>query len=189
MGLTLVTPPTADPLTLEEAKAQCRVLHDDEDDLISRLVTAATRHVERSLSLSLMARTYKLTLDAFSDAIELPRGPVASVTSVKYVDEEGAETTIDAENYTVDLVSRPQWVLRNSSYAWPSTIDAVNAVSVTYVAGFDTLPAEYEDLKHAIALLVGHYYANREAVIAGQQAAEVPMAVDALMQPFRWILV
>lgn len=189
MGLTLVTPPTADPLTLAEGKAQCRVLHDDEDTLITRLISAATRYVERSLSISLMERTYRLDLDTFSDAIELCRGPVTSVTSVQYVDADGVTQTIDAENYSVDLSGRTQWVVRNSDYSWPATLDAVNVVSVTYVAGFEELPSEYEDLKHAIALLVGHWYSNREAVAVGQQAGDVPLAVDALMQPFRWVLV
>ncbi|MES2903854.1 MAG: head-tail connector protein [Pseudomonadota bacterium] len=189
MGLMLLTPPTSDPLTLAEAKAQCRVLHDDEDALIARLVTAATRHVERALSLSLIERTYVLTLDSFSDAIELPRGPVASVTSLTYSDADGVTQTVSAADYTVDLVSRPQWLVRNSSASWPATLDGVNVVSVQYVAGFDELPAEYEDLKHAIALLVGHFYANREAVTADRQATEVPMAVEALMQPFRMVLV
>lgn len=185
----MLTPATVFPLMLAEAKAQCRVLHTDEDTLIARLVTAATRHVERALSLSLMARTYVLKLDGFSDAIELPRGPVTSVTSLTYSDLDGITQTVSAADYTVDLVSRPQWLVRNSTASWPTTLDGVNVVSVQYVAGFAVLPAEYEDLKHAIALLVGHWYANREAVTADRQATEVPMAVESLIQPFRMVLV
>lgn len=188
MGLTLVTPPIAEPVTLAEAKAHLRVQHTDEDSYISALIVAATRHVEKVLSKSLMERTWRLTMDAFSDAIELPRGPVQSVTSVTYTDADGVTQTVPASDYTVDLISHRQWVVRNSDATWPTPLDAVNVVSVEYVAGFDTLPAEYEDLKHAIFLLVGHFYHSREAV-SDSPKHEVPLAVDALVQPYRFILV
>jgi len=38
-----------------------------------------------------------------------------------------------------------------------------------------------DDVKQAILLLVGHWYANRESVVVGVSAAEVPMGVPALL--------
>ena len=105
MALTLVTPPATEPVSLEEAKAQLRVMHTSEDTLISRLISAATRHIERIVDLSLTTRTYRLTLDAFSDYIELPRGPVQSVTSVQYVDADGETQTVSTDFDSTDLVS------------------------------------------------------------------------------------
>lgn len=32
---------------------------------------------------------------------------------------------------------------------------------------------------------IGHWYANRESVVTGQTVAEVPLAVEALLQPYR----
>lgn len=37
------------------------------------------------------------------------------------------------------------------------------------------------DVEQAILLLVGHWYANREAVVIGTSASEVPLAVDRLL--------
>lgn len=37
------------------------------------------------------------------------------------------------------------------------------------------------DVEQAILLLVGHWYANREAVATGVSVAEVPLAVDRLL--------
>ncbi len=85
-------------------------------------------------------------------------------------------------------MSSRQWIVRNSDATWPATMDGINAVSIQYVAGFDTLPAEYEDLKHAIMLLIGAWYYQREAV-SEKPMQEVPLAVDALIQPYRAILV
>lgn len=41
------------------------------------------------------------------------------------------------------------------------------------------------DVKAAMLLLIGHWYANRESVAVGQTVAEVPFAVEALLQPYR----
>lgn len=42
-----------------------------------------------------------------------------------------------------------------------------------------------EDVRTAMLLLVGHWYANREAVVSGNTPAELPLAVEALLQPYR----
>ncbi|HFS7074846.1 TPA: head-tail connector protein, partial [Enterobacter hormaechei] len=42
-----------------------------------------------------------------------------------------------------------------------------------------------DDVKAAMLLLIGHWYANRESVAIGQTVAEVPLAVEALLQPYR----
>lgn len=42
-----------------------------------------------------------------------------------------------------------------------------------------------DDVKAAMLLLIGHWYANREAVNIGNITSEVPFAVEALLQPYR----
>lgn len=42
-----------------------------------------------------------------------------------------------------------------------------------------------DDIRMAMLLLIGHWYANREAVSIGETASEVPMAVSALLQSYR----
>ncbi len=42
MSLTLVTPPTADPVSLAEAKVYLRVVTNDEDSLIEDLIHRAS---------------------------------------------------------------------------------------------------------------------------------------------------
>ena len=187
MGLTLITAATLLPVTVAEAQAHCRV--EGEDTYLTALITAATAHVERMLDISLLSRSWRLSLDAFTDAIELRRGPVTSVTSVTYYDTLGNLQTLSTAVYTVDLTSKPQWIVRTQGQSWPSLLDAVNGVRIDYVSGYATFPAEYTDLKHAILLLVGHWYANREAVNPGNMASEVPLAFTALMDPFRRLTV
>ncbi len=183
MGLTLITPPTVWPVTVAEAKVQCRVRSSDEDGLIEAYIKAATRHLEQTLGISIATQTWKLTLDEFSDAIELLRGPVTAVSSVEYSDEAGLTQTADPGIYTVDLEGG--WVVLNSDESWPDTLDGVNAVSVTYTAG----TTEDDDLRHAILLLVGHWYSVRETVSVGNTGTSMPFAVEALTQPYRRMFV
>lgn len=42
-----------------------------------------------------------------------------------------------------------------------------------------------DDVKAAMLLLIGHWYANRESVVIGETVAQVPLAVEALLQPYR----
>ena len=42
MGLVIVTPPAAEPVTLEEVKEELRIQHDDDDARLDRLITEAS---------------------------------------------------------------------------------------------------------------------------------------------------
>lgn len=175
MGLTRVAAPMGLPVTLDEAKRHCRVTNSASDTVLQRLVEAATTYIEEYIERSLAHQTWKLSLDCFSDAIRLLRGPVSEITSFQYVDADGALTDVPEALYTLDTESDPAWIVRNSDEAWPDTLDAVNVVQVTYTAGCAPVP---EDLKHAILLLVGHWFDEREG-------AEFPMAIHMLCVPHR----
>jgi len=180
MGQTLVTAPLAFPVSLQEAKDHCRALHDDEDALIEGLIGAATQHVEKQTGRAIAPQTWQLTLDGFGSEITLPLSPLRSVASVVYTDPAGASQTASASLYTVDTASEPGRVVLKKDAEWPETADVVGAVRITYEAGYTTVPAP---IKHAILLLIGHWFAHREAV--GDTATVLPMAVDALLVNYR----
>lgn len=179
MGLVLITPPTSYPVTLAEAKEQCRVDGSDEDAVLNRDIAAATAYVEAYTGSAIMTQTWELVLDRFNSAMALPKGPVQSVISVKYIDPDGFEQTATPESYTVDLASAPAWVVVNS--AWPATMSGVNMVKVRFVAGQATAdPA----IKQAILLLIGDWYEARANTATGT-FAEMPHAVTALLTNHR----
>lgn len=181
MGLTLITAATAYPVTLAEAKAHCRVDDSADDTTVQILLQAATDHIERYAGRAIMTQTWELTLDAFSDTIMLPKGPVQSITSVKYFDTAGAEQTVSAANYTLDAASDPQWLVKAADYSWPATLDGVNMVKVRFVAGEETAP---DVVRLAALLLIGQWYDNRAA--ASERAlTAMPNAVDALLANYR----
>lgn len=181
-GLVQTSAPAAEPVTLAEAKLHLRVDGGDEDALIGSLVTAARQTCESASGRSFVTQTWKLTLDHFRGwLIELPRPPLQSVTSIVYVDPAGVSQTLSASLYEVDVTSPTGTVAPIWSGYWPATQYKRQAVAITYVAGYGAASAVPEAIKAAIKLLVGHYYENREAVVTGMTASELPLGVGSLL--------
>lgn len=185
MRMNCVAPPTVEAVTLQQAKLWLRVDGDEENALISALISAAVAHLDGwtgVLGRALEEQTWELALDAFpSREIHLPLGPVVGVTSIKYDDAEGVEQTVDAADYYVDARSTDGWVIPVSAFAWPAPMSAANSIRVQWVAGTGTPPA----IGAAILLHVGHLYANREA--AAEAKVALPLGFDALVAPWRRI--
>ncbi|RST30156.1 hypothetical protein HMF7854_04435 [Sphingomonas ginkgonis] len=141
MGLKRVVQP-APAISLEDAKRQCRLAPSETTDelLIVDYVAAATDVLELYLGRSIMPQTWELTLDAFSDTILLPRGPVQSIESVSYFDPDGVKQTLAAEAYQLDSTSDPAWLVLAGGAAWPELSIGVNNVVIRFVAGCATVP-------------------------------------------------
>lgn len=174
----LITPPSTFPITLSEAKANLVVTHSDDDGLITALIAAATARLEAALGYAVMPQTWEIALDAFpTKEIVLPRWPVASVSSVKYTDPDGVEQTVSSDDYEVDTYSRPGWVIPISGFAWPTTMETVNAVRVRWVAGAGAEPQD----KQAVQLLVAQWFKNRET-------DTIPPGFVALTEKRKWFV-
>ena len=173
MRRRLITPAAA-PITLSEARSNLRVDHDQDDALIQRLINAAAARVEKEADRAFGAQTWEVILDAFpDDDIEIPWGPLVSVTSITYLDADLEEQTLDAELYGFEE-GHPLGLIVTLD-TWPTAGTSRNAVVVRYVAG-DGWP---EDIKQAVHLLVGHWYRNRET--AGELMHDLPFGACALI--------
>ena len=195
MSLTLVTAPTVEPLTLADAKLQCRVFDSDhnEDDLLDSLIVAARQYAELYTGRALCTQTWDDKRDTFpcysDETIWLPKPPVASVTSLSYIDTAGATQVWAASNYLTDLPSGT-WAGRariTPAYAvtYPLTRSVMNAVTIRVVCGYGAASAVPEPIKAAMRLLIGTWFENRSAVNVGTSVTPMPMAVDALLWPFK----
>lgn len=190
MSLTIVTPPAEEPVSLTEAKNHLRVDLSDDDSLISALIVAAREHAEAITRRAFITQTLKLSLDAFpanNGPIYVPMPPLQSVNSLKYFDTDGVEQTLnEGKDYLVDNESEPGRITPAPDTGWPATQNRPNAVSVEFVAGFGDASKVPQGIKQAILLMVGHWYENREAVtMQGNNAGELPMAVDSLLMMHR----
>lgn len=182
-ALELVTPPAVEPLLLPDAKAHLRVDIADDDALITTLIKAAREWCEGYQNRAFITQTWRLHLDAWPrEYIRIPRPPLQSVTSVKYTDSAGSQTTWPAAEYLVDVHSEPGRIVPAYGKSWPTaTLQPVSAIEVEFVAGHgDAATDLHERIIQAMKLLVGHLYENREATVE-RALVETPFAVKALL--------
>lgn len=178
-------------ITLAEAKLHLRLItsldeaasYTAEDDLIQALIDAAYRHAEERTRQAFQQGARTLVLDGFpagDDAIVLPWKPVESVDSIDYIDPGGVSQSLDAAAQRLDVrplypTLAPQWGSR-----WPATIDEPESVTLTATVGPSATPP---DVRAALLLLIGHLYENREAVVVGTIATDIPFGVELLLAP------
>lgn len=182
MGFVSVIEPPDPIVTWTEAKAHLRLDSDDEQTFVEGLIAAATAWIDGPagwLGRALGEQTIEEKLDAFCSSIILSISPVLEITEVAYIDEDGDEQEVEDTVYGV--LGRE--VFLRTDQSWPSPISGEpGAAIIRYTAGYEEVPAA---IKHAILLMVGNWFANREAVITGTISSELPLAVEALLQPYR----
>ena len=171
-GLSLITAPSEEPLTLQEAKNHLRVETDftNDDDLILGLIQAAREWAEGETDRAFITQTWDVTFSSFpcESYINIPKPNLVSVTTLKYYDENGVEQTWDSANYIVNAGSLPGRVSLAPNIVWP-TIQAGRdkAVTIRFVCGYGDASAVPEAIKSAIKLKIGELYENREGVVYG----------------------
>ena len=163
-----------------------------EDTLINTLIKAARKRLEADTGRALITQTWDLFLDRFpvdDGPIYIPKPPVQSITSIKYIDSDGVEQTWDGANYRTDLKSAPARITPAYNVSYPTARDITNAVTVRFVCGYGAAGSDVEDdLVQAVKLLVGHWYEFRESILAGIIVAEVPQTYTWLHWPHRiWV--
>lgn len=188
MGLSLVTGPSTDPVTLGEAKAHCRIGIPDDDGIVAGYILAARQYVEGQTHRMMLTQTWDCTFDDYWPTkgcyyhIDIPLSPVQSISSISYVDTDGVTQTLASDQYQVVVNRTKAFIVPAYNVTWPTIRRVPDAVTVRAVVGYTQTP---DELRQAILMLVGHFYEQRESVVIGQTPFDVPMSVEALISPFR----
>lgn len=141
----------AEPISLATAKDWLRVTTEDDDTIITDLITVARKRIEAYTLRSMVSKS--ITLTGYVDYnFMLPYAPISAVSAVKYLDGQTVDTgvneweTLDADEYQVigynDKQFRPHF---------PATYEITYTTSANSDAGLKT------DLKRVLLWL----YENR----------------------------
>lgn len=147
-------------ISLDEAKALLRVTGSADDAIITTLIAAATGHLDGwsgILGRALVSQTWRQDFCGFKDKMRLPLAPAASIVGVTYQDVADNQQALSSSAYSLYSDAIGPYLARKSSYAWPSTYDRVDSVSVTYVAGTAAVDLP-PPIKLAITLMVARTY-------------------------------
>ena len=142
--LTLSSAPATEPVSQDEAKAWGKIDTTSDDMIVAALITAARMAAEEYLRRSLITQTWKLTLDlartllnnqlpdgvfdlpisvlygGLERNIELPKGPVQSITSVTTYALDNSSSVYDTSNYFLDTAGAR--LVLNLGCIWPANM-------------------------------------------------------------------
>ncbi len=183
--MRLITAPAA-VVSVPEVKRHLRVDHTDDDAYISGLIAAATAWIDGAngwLGRAIGIQKWELQRCGFGPgcSINLPLAPLVSVEAVSYTAVAGASQTFSEYRVLGIGTSGAGGIYLAAGSSWPTTSGDPDSVRIEFTAGYEAVPAP---IKHAILLMVGHYYENREAITA-EKPDVLPMGVDALLMPYR----
>ena len=189
-ALTVVQPPTVEPVTLDEAKAHLRVTDSAQDSYIQALIRAAREWCEQFQGRAYIQQRLRLQLETWPSGrrIVLPRPPLVSVESVSYRNDEGHVIVFDPSAYRVDTASEPGAIVLAPDRGWPGEmLDEGLPIQVDFTAGYGADAAAVpQRVRQAVLLYVAFLFENR-----GDSLGQVGLpkavrdAIEALLWPDR----
>jgi len=169
MTLRTIVQPTEPAVSVEDAKAFLRVVHDEDDAMIGRMIAAAQDKAEQITGRALTARELEALFEP-EERAALPMPPIIDILAVS--DDEGDleyETRVEHGLTVVDPERRD------------------GQLAVRYQAGYETVP---DAVVQWILVQVSSMYEQRESF--GRGADTTPMFrtfVDHLLDSYRMRIV
>lgn len=117
--------------------------------------------------------------------IIVPLSPLISVDSIKYIDPAGVQQTMSSGDYKVDTLSEPARIIPAFGKTWPTTRQEINAVEVTFTAGFGAASAVPAGIRAAIIMYVKAHYEATFDNVKNDEYQRRMKAVDLLLIPHR----
>jgi uncharacterized phiE125 gp8 family phage protein len=164
-ALERIVAPSTTPITLAEAKAQMRVETDDDDALITRLIAAAVAFTDAqgTLGKCMITQTWRQWVENNPNEVNMLMSPTITLTAVKYYDSDGALQTATLSDYQVLGPSYYKYVKVKAGFTWPVAQTRPDAIAIEYTVGYGTATTDVpETIRHALLMLVSHWYENRE---------------------------
>lgn len=172
--------------TTTEAKDFLKVDTTADDTLIDSLIKAATQSCQIFTNRYFLDTRVTQYSDNWFEFYRLYKSPVIAITHVKYYDTNDTLQTLASSNYILDNISQPARIGISIDGTLPNLADRINAVEVKYSVGYgftsDDVP---EGIKQAVLITIGNWYENRQTVITGRTATELPLSSQYLLEQYK----
>lgn len=148
-----------------------------EDDLLTEIIKTARMDVENDSRRQILTATWDYFLQEWpkGDRIKLPFGNLQSITSIKWKDTDGTETTLTAVTDYLTETNGDQCGFAVLPYGctWPSnSLYPSNPIAIRFIAGWTTAALIPSTVKSAIKMRCSKLYESRGEDVLGQTVSE-----------------
>ena len=172
--------------TTAQMKTFLKVDVSDDDTLIDNLIEAATESCQIYTNQYFINTVVTQYSDNWKEFYSLYKSPVVSITHVKYYDSDDTQQTLASSNYVLDNISKPARIGVSVTGDLPNLSTRINAVEVKYTVGYGTASTDVpEGIRAAIGLTCANWYENRQSVITGRTATELPLSSQYLLNQYK----
>lgn len=178
-----IVAPSGDPLFIGQVRDWLELTDNSSDAKLLGLIKAATRVVESRTGLRLFTQTVAMRRSCFETNMQLPTGPVQSITSVQYLDSANVLQTLGGSVYTVPLDNYRPTISLASGQSWPAVYPNPYPITVTAVVGFGGINDQPEDIRTALMMLCAQWFDTRAAV-SEKAMSEMPNGLDTLLSDY-----
>lgn len=190
-GYEITVEPAVEPVDFAEFSDFARDIPGADQSLVMTMLFAAREQIEAMINRAMINRTVKVYWDEWPSkrqdlrrALFLPFAPATSITSVQYIDGNGALQTWATVNYVTDITSEPPRITLAYGASFPTARSMANAITVTYVAGYGaTKAAVPRALRLAVMAAALDMYERRD-MNTPEQVRENP-AIRNLLASYR----
>jgi uncharacterized phiE125 gp8 family phage protein len=171
MWLEQTAAPQKDALSIDEAKRQLRILGNDQDTQVQEYLRQAVAWLDGRgglLNRALITQSWEYRIHTFplgGAPIHLPLPPLQSVESVRFLEQDGSEVTVNPDLYEVETQTRIGMIRQAFNATWPTPRHEPFAVRIKFTAGYGEDPGDVPaPIRAAIKLVLTHFYEKRGAV-------------------------
>lgn len=173
-------------ITTSEAKEHLKVDTTADDTLIGNLITAAVQSAQIYTNRFFLISQIIQYGDKWEDIKVLFKSKVASVISVKYYDSDNTLQTLSTDVWLADTKHQPARIGLKPNQDFPQLADRINAIEVTYKVGYGENANDVpQGIKQAVLLTIGNWYQNRQDVVVGRIATELPKSAQYLLEQYK----
>lgn len=191
---TVLTPPSVEPITLEEAKSWLRIpdVITSEDAIILLLIAAVRTYFETYTNRILINTQFRHYGNCFTQVLEFSRGKRQTLDSFQYL-KDGVFIDIPSDTYQIldedfywrIIFSIPANVPKDKD----DDVDAYQGIRTDFVAGFGADPSFVpSDIKIALLNHVAAWYENRgdcDSAVCGDCSSSLPKVSKMVYEQYR----
>ncbi|WP_417495699.1 head-tail connector protein [Maricaulis sp.] len=187
MSLSLVTPPAAEPIALDQVRARLRISDTSQDARLTHLIRSARQRVEGDTGRACLSQTWLERRDAwdgdgrlcaFGTQFKLPKPPLISIDAITTYAADDTATNHDPADFFIDTASEPGRLALRPNGHFPQPARNIDGIEIRFTCGYGETA---EDVPGPLVEAIGQLV---EAMFDGGLEVGMPASVKALLSPW-----